>query len=333
MAPALMDRTKVIINAGPYELNATGSVVRFKGFTIVYEESTDNAVEKDAILPDIKEGVELTLSKINDRQHFTQPPPRFSEATLVKELEENGIGRPSTYASILSTIQDREYAVKEARNFMPTELGFLVTDLLVENFPEIFNVAFTAKMEDELDRIEEGKTGWRGAMKDFYGPFSKNLEKAKKEMKNMKAVQEETDIDCDKCGKKMVIKWGRNGKFLACPGYPDCKNTKDFKTTEDGKVEPVEPSTEDVGPCPNCTKPMVVKSGRYGRFIACSDYPACKTTKPFTTGIKCKNEGCDGELAEKRTKKGRVFFGCSNYPKCDYATWKLPKKDDEEQDE
>ncbi|MDP2688674.1 MAG: topoisomerase DNA-binding C4 zinc finger domain-containing protein, partial [Deltaproteobacteria bacterium] len=255
----------------------------------------------------------------------TQPPPRFTEATLVKELEENGIGRPSTYAAIISTIQDREYVVKDGRQLKPTELGFLVTDMLIESFPEILNVEFTAHMEEELDMIEEGTVPWRKTMEEFYGPFSQSLEKAKKNMKNVKAEEVPTDIACEKCGKTMVIKWGRKGKFLACSGYPDCKNTKDFRTDEEGKVVVVEREEQKVDTlCPKCGKPMLLKSGRFGRFLACSDYPDCKTTLPVSTGVPCPN-GDGGMLVERRTKRGRVFFSCSNYPKCDYATWQLPK--------
>ena len=330
MTPAVLDQTKVSIKAGQYTLQANGSVMKFRGFMVVYVEGTDGEAEKEeGLLPPLEEGDKLPAPAITPLQHFTQPPPRFTEATLVKELEENGIGRPSTYAATLSTIQDREYARKDKKQFTPTELGFTVTDLLVESFPTIFSVEFTAKMEEELDQIAEGKTDWVGSMKNFYGPFKESLEKAKTGMKNLKAEEVPTDIECDKCGKKMVIKWGRNGKFLACPGYPDCKNTKDFKT-DGGKVVVVEKTEEVCGECPKCGKPMLAKSGRYGRFLACSDYPACKTTKPYTTGVKCKNDGCDGDLVERRTKKGRVFFSCSKYPDCDYATWKLPTDGDKE---
>lgn len=326
MKPAVYDQTKVSIEAGEYLFNATGSVLKFAGFTAVYTVSTDTEEEKDKSMPSLDEGEELKLSKIDPLQHFTQPPPRFSEATLVKELEENGIGRPSTYAATLSTIVDREYVLLENRVFHATELGFVVSDLLVENFPDIFNVEFTAHMEEELDRIAEGELEWTGAMGEFYGPFKKSLELAKTEMKNLKAEETPTDIKCESCGQLMVIKWGRKGKFLACPAYPECKNTKDFTTGEDGKITVVERVEEEMGKCPECGSPMYVKSGRFGRFLACSAYPDCKTTKPFKTDVKCDEEGCDGMLVEKRTRKGRTFYGCSNYPKCENAKWKLPGK-------
>ena len=333
MKPAVLDQTKVLINAGDYIFQANGSVMKFQGHTIVYTEGVDigDEKEKEGLLPKLEEGTVLKLEKLEPKQHFTQPPPRFTEATLVKELEENGIGRPSTYAATLSTIVDREYTEKKERQFYATELGFVVTDLLVESFPEIFNVEFTARMEEELDQIAEGKTKWVGTIKEFYVPFSKSLEKAKTGMKNLKTEEVLTDIKCEKCGKLMVIKWGRNGKFLACPGYPECKNTADFETKEDGTIVMAERVEEVMGECPKCGSPMIKKSGRFGRFLACSNYPECKTTKPFSLGIKCENDGCDGMLVERRTKKGRTFYGCSNYPKCDFATWKLPKKKDDEE--
>ncbi len=325
MSQALIDQTRVQIGARGYAFAASGSTVKFPGFMAVYVEGKDIEEEKEETLPSLKEGMPLNLLTLSPAQHFTQPPPRFTEATLVKELEENGIGRPSTYAAIISTIQDREYVVKDGRQLKPTELGFLVTDMLIESFPEILNVEFTAHMEEELDMIEEGTVPWRKTMEEFYGPFSQSLEKAKKDMKNVKAEEVPTDIACEKCGKTMVIKWGRKGKFLACSGYPDCKNTKDFRTDEEGKVVVVEREEQKVDtPCPKCGKPMLLKSGRFGRFLACSDYPDCKTTLPVSTGVPCPN-GDGGMLVERRTKRGRVFFSCSNYPKCDYATWQLPK--------
>ena len=327
MAPALFDQTRVKITAGEYVFQATGTVMKFPGFTAVYVESRDEEEEKAAALPPLSKGDKLELKSLVPQQHFTQPPPRYTEATLVKELEENGIGRPSTYAAILSTIQEREYVVKEGSQLKPTDLGFLVTDMLVESFPEILDVEFTAHMEEELDLIEEGKVPWLGVMREFYGPFKASLERARTTMRNVKAEEEPTDIECDKCGRKMVIKWGRKGRFLACPAYPECKNTKDFTIDDDGRVVVVEREEEVRGQCPQCGKPMVLKSGRFGRFLACSDYPRCKTTRPYSTGIKCGAEGCDGELVERRTRKGRIFYSCSRYPQCEYATWKLPDKE------
>jgi len=335
MAPAIMDQTRVEIHGGPYILTASGSVMKFPGFTRVYEVGLDNVgkdrdknteKEKSGLLPPLAKGERTGLLEVTPSQHFTQPPPRFTEATLVKELEENGIGRPSTYATILSTIQDRGYVEKEEKRLHPTELGTLVNGLLVESFPEILDAEFTAHMEEELDMIEDGKLAWRELMAEFYGPFSKRLEKAKVEMKSVKEEVTETDIVCEKCSKPMVIKWGRRGKFLACTGYPECKNTADFVTDESGAVKVAEKTAETDEKCPKCSSPMVIKSGRFGRFLACSKYPDCKSTLPYSTGVSCPEDGCEGTLVERRTKKGRIFYGCSKYPACKHATWKLPKK-------
>lgn len=326
MAPARFDQTKVEVSGGDYTFGATGSVLKFPGFLAIYEEGKDTVEEKEGTLPVIEEGQVLDLKKMTPLQHFTSPPPRFSEATIVKELEENGIGRPSTYAAIISTIVDREYVEKEGKTLKPTELGFLVTDLLVGSFPDLLDVEFTAGLEGELDKVEDGSVDWVKMMKSFYGPFKRCLDTAKETMKNVKTEEVATDLKCDKCGSGMVIKWGRNGKFLACSGYPECKNTSDFKTNDDGTIEVVEKVEEYVGECEKCGKPMVAKSGRFGRFLACTGYPECKSTKPYTTGVKCGEEGCKGELVERRTKKGRTFFSCSKYPKCKFATWTLPKE-------
>jgi len=335
MAPAIMDQTRVEIHGGTYILTTSGSVMKFPGFTRVYEVGLDNVVkdndkdggkEKSGLLPPLEKGEKTTLLEVLPSQHFTQPPPRFTEATLVKELEENGIGRPSTYATILSTIQDRGYVEKVEKKLHPTELGTLVNGLLVESFPEILDAEFTAHMEEELDMIEEGTLPWRELMTEFYGPFSKRLEKAKVEMKSVKEEVTATDIICDKCSKPMVIKWGRRGKFLACTGYPECKSTSDFTTDESGAVKVAENTAETDEKCPKCESPMVIKSGRFGRFLACSKYPECKSTLPYSTGVSCPEEGCEGTLVERRTKKGRTFYGCSKYPDCKHATWKLPSK-------
>lgn len=326
MNPAVMDQTAVDIAAGDSVFRATGSILRFPGFTSVYTEGKDSEddSDKEGLLPDLKEGEVLKLKGITPKQHFTEPPPRFSEATLVKELENKGIGRPSTYAAIISNIQDREYVSLDNKRFHPTELGMLVTELLLENFSEIMNIEFTAKMEDTLDDIEAGKTNWIKSMKQFYSSFEQALTNAKASMRNVKRQEIPTEIVCEKCSSNMVIKWGRNGEFLACPNYPDCKNTTNFKRGEDGKieivVEEVEASEEK---CPLCTKQMVVRRGRYGKFLACPDYPECKGTKAITTGIKCPK--CNkGEISERRTKRAKIFFGCTEYPKCDFASWDRP---------
>jgi DNA topoisomerase-1 len=326
MNPAIIDQTSVDIKAGDYTFRATGSVVKFPGFMAVYmEEKPEDQVSDDengeAVLPPLTEGEALTLIKLDPKQHFTQPPPRFSEALLVKTLEEKGIGRPSTYAAIISTIQDRHYVQKVENKFRPTELGVLVSELLVNHFPVVMDVAFTAKMEEELDKIEEGQMRWVEVVKDFYKPFSESLEKAQAEMKDFKSEQTPTDITCEKCGKPMVIKWGRNGQFLACSGYPDCKNTKPFVRNENGEVEAAPEETTDEK-CPKCGSSMVIKRGRFGKFLACSRYPECNHTQGMSTGVTCPEDG--GKIVERRSRFGKVFYSCSNYPACKFAIWYKP---------
>ena len=326
MNPAVIDQTSVDIKAGEYTFRATGSVVKFPGFMAVYmeEKAEDQAPSEDegeAVLPPLAEGDVLTLVKLDPKQHFTQPPPRFSEALLVKTLEEKGIGRPSTYAAIISTIQDRDYVQKIENKFRPTELGVLVNTLLVNHFPVIMDVAFTAKMEEELDKIEEGQMPWVEAVRDFYKPFNESLEKAQAEMKDFKAELTPTDITCEKSGKPMVIKWGRNGQFLACSGYPDCKNTKPFIRKENGEVEAAPEETTDEL-CPKCGSPMVVKRGRFGKFLACSRYPDCSHTQGMSTGVACPEDG--GKIVERRSRFGKMFYSCANYPACKYAIWYKP---------
>ena len=298
--------------------------MKFQGFIAVYMEGVDESEEKDEEenpnLPDLAEGSRLTCHGIDPHQHFTQPPPRFTEASLVKELEELGIGRPSTYASILSTLQDKEYARKDAGRFFPTDLGMLVNDLLVSNFPDILDVQFTAQMEEELDEVEEGKRKWVAALKDFYRPFEKSLEKAKINMRDVKRQELPTEHVCEKCGSPMVIRWGRHGEFLACSAYPECKSTKEFRRENDAIVLVAQETTDEV--CPNCHSPMVVKRGRFGRFLACSKYPECKTTKGLSVGVNCPE--CGGAIVQKQSRKGKIFYSCSNYPKCTFALWDKP---------
>lgn len=325
MAPARLEQTTFIIGVKGQnevvdegtELRASGTVVRFDGFMALYTEGKDEIEEEEGgLLPPLKAGEELKIEEIKPTQHFTQPPPRYTEATLVKALEEKGIGRPSTYATILSTIQDRKYVHKVDGRFEPTELGILVNDFLVERFPELIDVGFTAKMEDELDRIEEGKMKWVKVVKDFYKPFSHDLAEATKMIGKIKPADIPTEIMCEKCGLPMVIRWGRHGRFLACSGYPSCKNAKPIDDNGDkGQV-----LTDQT--CSECGAPLVVKSGRFGKFLACSRYPECKFTKPISTGIKCPLD--EGELVERKTRKGKLFWSCSNYPKCKFATWYRP---------
>ena len=332
MKPAVYDGTTIDVKAARATLRATGQVLKFAGYTAVYEESVEEtgADADDAaagLLPDVQEGEPLKLLDVRPEQHFTQPPPRFTEASLVKELEEKGIGRPSTYASILSTIQDRGYVEKREGRFFPTILGKRVNELLVAAFPDIFDVAFTAGMEEDLDKVEDGLVDWVKLLERFYGPFQKDLEQAQTTMRDLKREEIPTDHKCEKCGSTMVIKWGRNGEFLACSGYPECKNTKEFTRKEDGTIEIVVPKTIIVDEkCETCGSAMVVKRGRFGEFLACSRYPECKTTKPISLGVTCPKPGCGGFLSEKRSKRGKVFYGCSNYAKtsCDYVLWDRP---------
>jgi len=330
MNPAVYDQTTIDIGAGKCTFRTQGSIMKFPGFTVLYTEDRDDKTEEngngngfDKVLPELKEGETLTVISITPDQKFTEPPPRYSEATLVRALEENGIGRPSTYAAILSTIQDRDYAKLETGRFHPTELGTLVTDLLVKNFPKILDVAFTASMEEKLDLIEEGKVKRLETLSEFYEPFAGVLKEAKKQMRNVKAEETPTDFVCEKCGSTMVIKWGRNGRFIACSNYPTCKNTKNFEQDENGKINEVEKVVSDTI-CDKCGKNMVVKQGRFGSFLGCSGYPECRNTKPLSIGIKCPEEGCAGEITEKKTKKGKTFFGCSKYPTCTFALWDRP---------
>jgi len=347
MKPAVYDETIVDIEAAWYLLRAKGSTLRFKGFLAVYEETPDEArqekpkddagapqaddsapEETGTQLPPLAEGDILKLTKLDTDQHFTQPPPRFSEASLVKELEENGIGRPSTYASIISTIEAREYMEKREAKLYPTELGFLVTDLLVQHFQDIMNVGYTAEIEKELDAIEEGKDNLLNTLTQFWKKFEKDLKLASKEMKDVKAMEEKTDEVCDKCGSPMVIKWGRYGKFLACSAYPECKNTRQLAGGEGADTPEVH---EDVQKevCPKDGQPMVLRKGRFGPFLACSNYPECKTTKRLMRGeggrlqveqlapIEEKCPECGSDLMWRRGRFG-AFIACSNYPTCKY---------------
>ena len=322
MSPAELDQTVFEISCPECkaELRANGSIIRFQGFMALYTETVEDLEEEEGgLLPLLKKGAALKLKEVTPKQHFTQPPPRFTEASLVKTLEEKGIGRPSTYATIMSTIQDREYVTKEEKRFKPSELGMVVNDFLVERFPELMDAGFTAKMEDKLDHIEDGKHNWVKIIKEFFKPFDKEVKDAAENAGKVKPKDIETEETCDVCGKPMVIRWGRHGRFMACSGYPACKTTKPLPGEERPAMEEPKESEEK---CPKCGSAMVLKSGRFGRFLACSKYPECKTTKPVPSGIKCPKDG--GDIVERRTRKGKPFWSCSNYPKCDFATWHKP---------
>jgi DNA topoisomerase-1 len=378
MMPAVFDQTTIDISAGEkYTFRATGSVIKFDGFLAVYEEGKDEKDEDDeeraAKLPKVEKGEELKLNSLTPNQHFTEPPPRYTEATLVKALEEKGIGRPSTYASIMSVIQDREYVEKVEGKFRPTELGMIVNDLLVESFADLFNVQYTARMEEELDEVEDGKLAWTAALKEFYDKFTVDLQTAQHRMRDVKRQEILTDEVCDKCGSKMAIKFGRFGQFLACTNYPECKNTRELAKPAAAKGEGAaeeNPYADET--CEKCGKPMALKRGRFGQFLACTGYPECKTTRkitksgvaaapvmleekcpecgsqlairhgPFgeftacstypdckyikreTTGVPCPKPGCKGEILVKKSKRGKIFYGCSEYPNCDSVFWDKP---------
>jgi DNA topoisomerase-1 len=341
MVPAVYDQTAFEIPVKEALFRATGQQIKFDGFMKLYTEGRDeratqangededenDSPEIDGVLPNLQKGDVLKLLSMEPRQHFTQPPPRFTQASLIKELDEKGIGRPSTYAAIISNILDREYvAQNESRQLVPTDLGFLVTDLLVESFPDILNVEFTAGMEDELDKIEDGKEKWTKAMKRFYTPFERDLKKAAKEMRDVKRQEVPTDIACEKCGALMVVKWGRNGEFIACPNYPECKNTKNFKRSNEGEIEIAAEEQVDEA-CEKCGKPMLLRFGKFGKFLGCSGYPECKNIqplqKPVDLGIKCP-ECKEGNIKERKSRWGKMFYGCDKYPECKFASWDKP---------
>jgi DNA topoisomerase-1 len=334
MMPAIFDQTTIDINAGRLTFRSTGSVQKFDGYLKVYQEGVDEKPadeesDEDRRLPLVKEGEKLKLNSVTPEQHFTEPPPRYSEATLVKALEEKGIGRPSTYASIMTTIQDREYVEKIEGRFHPTPLGITVNDLLIESFENIFNTTYTARMEEELDEIEDGNLDWRKALHEFYDRFSKDLATATETIKNKKKTSIPTDEVCEKCGTGMVIKFGRFGQFLACGNYPECKNTREVakKSAGDGEGGS-DKEAEEIPPCELCGKEMALKKGRFGAFYGCTGYPECRNIRKIPKGDQkpapppvTLDEICpkDGAQLVRRTGRFGEFVSCSNYPKCDYV--------------
>jgi DNA topoisomerase-1 len=307
MANAVYEYKKIDIKGGKYNLTKETENLKFDGFTKVYY--TEHKKEED--IPELPKGTKLTLLDIIKEQKFTQPKPRYTEGKMVKELESKGIGRPSTYAPIISRIIEKEYVKKVKGRLVPTELGEGVNKILVSRFPDIFNVDFTRKMEEDLDKIETAKIDRVSVLKSFYEPFRQSMLKFFKEKKVIrKELTEVTEERCELCGKPMLIKWGRHGKFLACSGFPECKNAKPLETDR----------TQEA--CPKCNATLVKRKGKYGEFLACPNYPNCKFTKPISVGISCPE--CGNELVQRKTKKGRTFYGCTNYPKCEFAIWYKP---------
>lgn len=315
MKPAIILATTVDMNSGKSTFRANGSQLQFDGWLKISPEKMN-----ENMLPKVEKGDAVDCKTLEGKQHFTEPPARFTEASLVKALEERGIGRPSTYAPTIATVVARGYVKKEQRSLIPEEIGFLVNDLLVEHFPNIVDYDFTANMENELDEIAEGKKKWKPIIKAFYEPFKKLLVEKDKEINKKDLVEEKSDEVCPKCGKPMVIKMGRFGKFLACTAYPECKTTRPLG--EDGKAAPEE--VIDVK-CEKCGKPMVKKTGRFGAFLGCSGYPDCKNIVNIEkkTGVKCPKCG-EGDIIEKRSRFGKTFYACNKYPKCENAYWSKP---------
>lgn len=323
MAGARFHDTTALIACAHTLWRAKGERLLFPGFLAVLPRGADEA---DAELPPLTAGQSLSLSRLDKEQKFTQPPARYSEASLVRELEELGIGRPSTYAAIISTLQDRDYVQLSERHFVPTDLGRVVCRQLVEHFAKLMDVGFTAQMEQGLDRVAEGGENWVDLMRAFAADFNPTLEAAARNMQSLKGGLP-ADLPCPECGKPLLIKFGKAGAFLACSGYPECRYTSNFARTEDGRVEAVaqeKPQYEKVGRCPRCGKDLVIKKSRTGsRFIACTGYPACDHAAPFSTGVPCPRCG-KGSLVEKSSRRGKIFYSCDQYPQCDFALWDKP---------
>ncbi|HZF61441.1 MAG TPA: type I DNA topoisomerase [Desulfovibrio sp.] len=323
MAGARFHDTTVSIACAHTQWKAKGERLLFPGFLAAMPRGKDEA---DAELPPLTAGQTLTLEKLDKEQKFTQPPARFSEASLVRELEELGIGRPSTYAAIISTLQDREYVSLKERHFVPTDLGRVVCTQLVEHFGKLMDVGFTAQMEENLDKVAEGQEQWVELLRRFSEDFNPTLAAASKNMKSLKGGMP-ANLPCPECGKDLLIKFGKAGAFLACSGYPECRYTSNFERTEDGTVEAVaqeKPQYEKVGDCPQCGKDLVIKKSRTGSsFIACTGYPDCRYAAPLSTGVPCPRCG-KGSLVEKSTKRGKIFYSCDQYPQCDFALWDKP---------
>ena len=321
MSNAVFDATRIDISADNCIFRATGLIMKFDGFLAMYDEAkedkTNESEGSNDLLPGIEVDSKLLCKDLIDKQHFTQPPPRYSEASIVRELEDKGIGRPSTYAQIIDTLKRRKYVEVDTKRFIPTEVGYMVRDILIKEFSDIFDVKFTADMEMNLDKIEEGNVDWIDVLTDFYGPFGERLSEVEKDIKGLREQNQEiTDRTCPECNKfPLVIKWSRNGKFLACQGFPACKYTEPLQKAETEATSEI---------CDKCGAPMVILNIKNNRFLGCSKYPECRNTKSLTIGVSCPTETCDGNLIERSTKRGKLFYGCSSYPTCTFATWDRP---------
>lgn len=311
MSSALVEETEFDIRASKYQFKAKGEVIKFDGYLVLFP----SVKKEENILPKAKPGEALALLELESKQNFTQPPPRYTEGTLVRELEAKGIGRPSTYAPIISTLQGRVYVVKEKGKFIPTDLGIFVSDFMVKNFPDLMEYKFTARLEEELDSISEGEQEWVDYLGGYYSLLDKDLKQAMK-VEGVKGKGIPLEDPCPECGRQLVIKEGRFGRFKACSGYPECKFRESIVKKE---AKPLDET------CPQCSSRLVLRQGKYGSFIACSNYPKCTYIKKERkdTGIPCP-KGCGGTIVRRKTRKGRIFFGCSEFPKCDFATWDEP---------
>jgi DNA topoisomerase-1 len=325
MAEALLDQTSVDIDAGEgYVFRASGSVIRFPGFMKLYIEGLDDEVaEKEGTLPPLREEEQLHLRELLPEQHFTQPPPRYTEATLVKTLEEYGIGRPSTYASIMNTLLERKYVTLDKKRFFPEDVGMVVNDLLVKHFTHYVDYNFTASLEEELDQVSRGEKRWKPLLHQFWEPFHSLLKKKEGEVTKSDVTTEATDEQCPQCGNQLVVKLGKFGRFYACSGYPECKYIRPLEKEGKEQEEPVFSDEK----CDKCGSQMLIKQGRYGKYLACSSYPSCKNIQPLVkpkgTGIRCPECG-EGELMEKKSRYGKLFYSCNRYPQCKFALWDLP---------
>jgi len=326
MEVALLDQVRVDMVSGELTLRATGSSLAFDGFRRVYMEGSDepNGSDEERMLPRLAEGDQVKIERAVAKQHFTEPKPRFSEATLVKELEAHGIGRPSTYASILNVLRERNYVQMEKRRFVPTDIGEIVNRFLTNYFKDTVDTGFTAEVEDKLDAVARGEMDWKPVLRAFWDPFKARVEHTQENVKRSDVTQEETEEKCPECGKPLAIKLGRYGRFLACTGYPECKYSRPLG--DKGQVEAEEPELSDQK-CDKCGAPMAIKQGRFGKFLGCSNYPTCKNIqpmeKPKDTGIQCPACG-KGTFLEKKSRRGKIFYSCSTYPKCKNALWNKP---------